>query len=71
MPSSADREVFSILKNDLLTRLEIIIHVVDIICHVSHKVLQDLQVIRVSVEMILCVSVSRDLKCQVSKSLRK
>lgn len=49
MPSPVDGEVFPVLQNGLLTRLEIAIEAIDTVRHHSHKVLQDLQVVRISV----------------------
>ncbi len=71
MPPPAGREVFPIIEDGLLTRLGVTIHAVDTVCHVPHKVLQGLQVVRVSAGVVLRVSVSRGMECQISKPLRK
>ncbi len=48
MPSPVGGEVFPVLQNGLLTRLEVAIGAIDTVRHHSHKVLQGLQVVRVS-----------------------
>jgi len=57
MPSPAGREVFPVLQNGLLARLGVAIGAIDTVRHHPHKVLQGLQVVRVSVRVVLYVSV--------------
>ncbi len=57
MPPPAGREVFPVLQNGLLARLGVAIGAIDTVRHHSHKVLQGLQVVRVSARVVLYVSV--------------
>ncbi len=57
VPSPVGREVFPVLQNGLLARLGVTINAIDIVCHHPHKVLQGLQVVRVSARVVSCVSV--------------
>ena len=57
VPPPAGHEVFLVLQNGLLTRLGVTINAIDTVCHHPHKVLQGLQIVRVSAGVASCVSV--------------